>query len=96
MTNLPLEYLDKEDDLAKCDPLDLQKWFNLGVEKNLLNTANPETHPELTADECRLMIQITRILRRTNTGPAKAKSAGKGRVSKAAVTQDTINKLFEI
>jgi hypothetical protein len=92
--NLPLELLDKEDELAKCDPLDLQKWFNLGVEKNLQNTANPETAPELTADECRLMIQITRILRRTNTGPAKPKGAKKA--SKSAVTQDSINKLFDL
>jgi hypothetical protein len=93
-TDLTIHLLDKEDELAKCDPLDLQKWFNLGVEKNLAYNANPETAPELTADESRLLITITRILRRTNTGPARAKAPKKA--SKANVTQDSINKLFDL
>lgn len=72
-------------EVEKVDPLTLQSWFNSISEKQDAYISAPETAPELTPEECKFAILLTRILRRTNTGPAKAKRAStKGPTKKAA------------
>ena len=78
MTNEPEHIIDpKLDDaaldtfLTSKDVLELQSLFSRLQEKQL------SSEVELSPLECRAAITITRILRRTNTGPAKAKKPRK-------------------
>jgi hypothetical protein len=79
--------------LALRDPLELQRLFNDLVAKQAASLDDPENAPELSPAECRFAITLTRILRRTNTGPAKAK--GKKKEPKKKTTQADIDAMFE-
>lgn len=80
-------------EIEKRDPVELQRWFSIIAQQQDAHTADPDNVPELTSAQCRFAITLTRILRRTNTGPAKARAPRKSKAPK--MTQDDINKLFE-
>lgn len=95
--NLPLsKYPEPYDEaLMALDPMELQRLFQIGAIKQDAHMENPEVNSELTPEECRFMITLTRILRRTNTGPAKAKTKT-AKASKKATTQAAVDKLFDM
>lgn len=81
-----------EIDMANADPLELGRQFNALRAKQI--EANENGTDGLTAAESRYAIQLTRILRRTNTGPKKARAAST-RVTKKALSKETLDKLFD-
>lgn len=69
------DILNPEVDLALIDPAALSRRFMELTAKQV--KANSGDGEEISPDECREAIAITRILRRTNTGPAKVKRTKK-------------------
>jgi hypothetical protein len=88
---MPVDLSLSSDQLAALDPLTLQAMFSELHEKQL--AANRGEGDGLTAEESRFAISITRILRRTNTGPAKAKTT---RAKKPKITATDIDKMFDL
>lgn len=74
-------------------PSDFNREDSLAVQDVWRKMQKLATERELTADECALMIEVTRILRRTHTGPAKAKTskAGKKKPDLAAISQSLLD-----
>ena len=75
--------------LPETDPLELERLFSCLRDKQL--AANAGEGAPLTADESRYAIAITRILRRTNTGPKKARAAS---TKKKKMSSDDLAKLL--
>lgn len=80
-----------DDQLPTTDPLELSRQFNELRAKQI--AANEGEGEGLTAAESRYAIQLTRILRRTNTGPKKARAAGKPKKEK--ITKEQLDHLFD-
>lgn len=81
-----------EEQLAALDPIDMRKHFEACVAKSQAATKSGGALPDLSPRESRAAIHLTRLLRRTNTGPARAKGAKKPK--KAELTAAAIDSLM--